>query len=347
MAAPPAVGDGPRRAAPVGAARLATGIALAALAGLLAACPAAAQPDPGPVRCRVGAYLEALYDLDPANGTFAADLWLWSVCPDDRVQPLATMEFVNATRTSASLDSSVATAGGVWSQRKITGTFRYNWDLAAFPFDRHTLAVVLEEGVADTRSLVYEPDAVNSGYPAGVASGDWRVTAFSVTGDTGTPNTTFGDPTLAPGEGSAYTRLVVATTIERTDLTSFVKLTFVVYVAFLLSLISYFLNLRNPALLTARFSVISGALFAVAVNLRAATSALASEERLTLVDKIHVAALVVILIDAVAALVTQLLVEWGRPAAAVARFDRIVMAAVVAGFVAANAWLIGRAAGWG
>jgi hypothetical protein len=137
---------------------------------------------------------------------------------------------------------------------------------------------------------------------------------------------------------------VITTMIERTDLTSFVKLTFVVYIAFLLSLISYFLNLRNPALLTARFSVISGALFAVAVSLRSATSALSSEEGLTLVDKIHVAALLVILIDAVAALVTQLLMERGRPAAEVTRFDRIVMAGVVVGFVAANAWLIGRAA---
>ena len=347
MAARSAAGDGSRRALARGAGTLLTGIALAALAWLLVAHPAAAQPDPGPVRRRVGAYLRGLYDLDPANGTFAADLWLWSVCPNEEFKPLATMEFVNATSTSASLDSSVATAGGVWSQRKITGTFRYNWDLTDFPFDHHTLAVVLEEGVADTRGLVYEPDAANSDYPPDVAPADWRVTGFSVTGDTGTPNATFGDPTLAPGEGSAYTQLVVATTIARTDRTSFVKLTFVVYVAFLLSLISYFLNLRNPALLTARFGVISGALFAVAVNLRAATSTLASEERLTLVDKIHAAALAVILVDAVAALITQLLVERGRPAAEVTRFDRIVMAGVVAGFVAANFWLIGRAAGWG
>jgi hypothetical protein len=323
---------------------MATGITLAVLAWLFVASPAAAHTAPGPVRCRVGAYLEAIYDLDVPNRTFAADLWLWSVCPDDQFTPLTTMEFLNANSISTRLDSTVVTSAGVWSQLKVRGTFRYGWDLTDFPFDRHALTIVLEEGVSDTRSLVYEPDTANSGYPLGAASADWRVEAFRLTGDTGTPNTTFGDPTLNPGEGSAYTQLVITTTIERTDLTSFVKLTFVVYIAFLLSLISYFLNLRNPALLTARFSVISGALFAVAVSLRSATSALSSEEGLTLVDKIHVAALLVILIDAVAALVTQLLMERGRPAAEVTRFDRIVMAGVVVGFVAANAWLIGRAA---
>lgn len=125
---------------------------------------------------------------------------------------------------------------------------------------------------------------------------------------------------------------------------SFFKLTFVVYIAFLISQLSYFLNLRNPTMLTARMSIISGTLFAVAVSMRTATSTLSTEEGLTLVDKIHIAALVAILVDAVTALVTQRLIESERPVAKVTRFNQIVMVAVVVGFVVVNAWLIGRAA---
>jgi len=329
---------------PIPVARTLRLAALAVLAVLLLASPAAAQPRSGPVRCRIGAYLTALHDFNFATHTFAADLWLWSVCPAASPAPLATLEFVNANSTTARLTTTVTTAAGVWSQHKVSGTFRYDWDLTAYPFDRHTLVIVLEEGTADTRSLVYTPDTANTGASPHAAPAGWRITGLQLRGGTDTYTTTFGDPTLPQGGRSTFTQVTLAIPIARTDRLSFVKLTFVVYIAFLVSLISYFLNMQNPTMLTARLGVISGALFAVAVNLRTATAALASEERFTLVDQIHAAALVALLIDAVAALVTQLLVERGRSAATVTRFDRIVMGAVVVGFVAVNAWLIGSAA---
>jgi hypothetical protein len=316
---------------------------LATLAVLILAAPAAAQPSPAPVHCRLGAYLTALHDFDYANHTFAADFWLWSVCPAATPQPLETMEFINANSITVYLPSTQTTAEGVWSQRKIRGIFRYPWNLTAYPFDRHTLPIVLEEGVADTRTLVYDADTANTGLGPALAPPEWRVTGVALAAGSVTYDTTFGDPTLAPGGRSTYARLTLTITLARHDLTSFVKLTFVVYIAFLVSLISYFLNMQSPTLLTARLGVISGALFAVAVNLRTVTTSLASEDRLTLVDQVHAVALVALLVDAVAALVTQLLIERGRSAAAVTRFDRIVMIVVVVSFVAVNVWLVGRA----
>ena len=155
--------------------------------------------------------------------------------------------------------------------------------------------------------------------------------------------TTYGDPS-DPDGSTEYSQLVLTATFERDDLMSFFKLTFVVYIAFVISLISYLLNLQNPTMLSARMSIISGTLFAVAVSMRTATSTLSTEEGLTLVDKIHIAALVAILVDAITALMTQRLIEKEYPAARVTRFNRIVMVAVVVGFVVANAWLIGNAA---
>ena len=103
--------------------------------------------------------------------------------------------------------------------------------------------------------------------------------------------------------------------------------------AFLLSLVSYFINLKNPTMLTARIGMISGALFAVAVNFRTATTALSSEEGLTMVGLIHIVTL--------AALVAQTRIEHGYSEEAARQFDRRVMLTVVTIYVVFNICLIG------
>ena len=68
---------------------------------------AAAQNRASPESCRVGAYVTALSDLAPNKDTFEATLWLWSVCPNDDLQPLETMEFVNAMEATRSYEANV------------------------------------------------------------------------------------------------------------------------------------------------------------------------------------------------------------------------------------------------
>ena len=53
---------------------------------VVAAAPVA---EDAPVACRLGVNVAALYDLDPAKGSFGADLWLWSLCPTQGLSPLA------------------------------------------------------------------------------------------------------------------------------------------------------------------------------------------------------------------------------------------------------------------
>jgi hypothetical protein len=296
-----------------------------------------------PVRCKAGIALVRLRNLDIAGDTFDAEFWIWSVCPTDQVMPLTTVDFINSTRTSVSLESRVTENGQVWDSAKVVGTFNHHWDLTKFPFDRQVLRIQLEDSANVASAFAYEPDRAGSIYQPDVAPAGWRVADFQLTEDVDTLHTTYGDPNQPVGT-SDYSRLTLSVTLARTDYTSFIKLTFVVYIAFLISLISFFLNLNNPALLTARLSVISGALFAVAVNLRTATSTLSSDEGLTMIDVIHVAALVAILVDALAALITQLLVDRGHPAKNIIRFDRLVMSMVVIGFITANVLVIGWAA---
>ncbi len=302
--------------------------------------PADAQ---NPVHCSVGLDVLSVHNLNLANGTFDATFWMWSVCPNGTESVLKQADFVNANAATMVKYSSVVVDGLVWESAEVYGTFRHRWNLTHFPFDRQVLVIDMEDSERDASALVYQADASGSAHEPDLMPGGWHVTDFQVDATDHPYDTTYGNPRDPTGT-SVYSRWTASLTVKRTDLSSFFKLTFVVYIAFLISLISYFLSLRSSNLLIARLTITTAALFAVAVNLNTVTGALGSADSLTMVDQIHIAALVAILVDGVAALVTQIMENRDHPAERIIRFNYRVMIVVVVIFIAANIWFIGRAA---
>ncbi len=319
---------------------LAIAIVLAALCWLPAP-PALAQPDAAPATCRVGAYLTALHAFDPEADTFEADVWLWSVCPTADLRPLETMEFVNADEIEVLLD---VPDTPVWATRKVEGTFRHDWDQRNFPFDRHTLTIALEEGAEDVRRFVYVPDTANTGVNPALRLSGWKITDLALRGGTTIYTSTFGDPSLPEGGGSEYSRLTLEIGVARDDLSGFFKLTAVVYAAFVFSLITYVMHLETTTAISPQVGLLAGALFAAAVNLVTASGAPGSASGLTLVDRIHVVVLVYILIAAVVAVGSRVLVERGWAPVVIARLNYGVGLLAAISFVAVNVLLIAGAA---
>jgi hypothetical protein len=317
---------------------------LAVLAWVSAAAPTGAQDLAAPATCRVGAYLVALSAFAPEADTFDADVWLWSVCPAGGPQPLETMEFVNAEAVEARLASDVLVGGAVWSQRKVRGTFRHDWDERTYPFDHHTLEIVLEEGVEDAAHFRYEPDTANTAYDPALRLPGWTITGFALTPSLVQLPTTFGDPRLSPGTGSDYSRLTLSVGLARADLPGFFTLTAVVYAAFVLSLGTYVMHRESIHSVGPQLGLLAGALFAAAVNLVTASAALSDTNGLTLVDAIHIVVLLYILVAFVVTVGGRLLVERGWPAARIAHLNYRAAAIAVASFLAINVALIGFAA---
>jgi hypothetical protein len=312
----------------------------AALGWTGAAAPAAAQEPAAPVTCQVGTYLITMTAFDPEADTFDADLWLWSVCPNGTRRPLETMEFVNAEEIEARLASEVSVGSAVWSQHKVRGTFRHDWDERAYPFDRHTLEIVLEEGVEDAAHFRYEPDTADTTYDPALRLPGWTITGFALTPSLAHYRTDFGDPALSAGTGSDYSRLTLAVGLARADLAGFFKLTAVVYAAFVLSLGTYVMHLESSRSLGAQLGLLAGALFAAAVNLVTASAALSNVNGLTLVDAIHIVVLLYILVAFAVTVGGRLLVERGWPEARIAHLNYRAGAIAVASFLAINAALI-------
>lgn len=305
----------------------------------------------GPDRCLLGAYLVNLADFNYSAGTFRAEMWIWThTSPARNSRPLRSMEFPNAVDPSASLDSTLDKDGVRWAQRKVTGTFRHHWNLRNFPFDRHRLEIRIEEGVADTSVLVYEPDKRNSSYRRDMQLDDWKIVGFDIVSSPVTYSSTFGDPGLPPGSTSQYAGFKVDITVERTELTSYFKLTAVAYVCFLLMLITCFIHMdhKDRALdaMGTRIALLAGALFACVLNMRSASSVLGSEDGITLLDKVHVVVLLYIVVAATLAVFNRSMLARGWSERRLKQIDLWAAGIAILTFAAINALLLAQAA-WG
>lgn len=309
--------------------------------------PAAHAGPPGPAHYRTGAYITAIHSFNIPEGTFDVDLWLWTIGLDPKRQPLQTMEFVDADKVVGSLDATLPRGKSFYRIRKVAATIRHHWDLGNFPFDRQTLEVKMEEATDDTIALVYDPDIASTALSPDVHLQDWRITGFRAVGGMTHYSTTFGDPNLKPGSGDDYTRLSLFVTMKRTSYTGLFKLTAAGYAAFALAFISFFLNPDVPTLLSGRMSLLAGSLFATVISMRSASAALASDNGLTLVDKIHIAILVYILVGTAMAVLIRLHLDKGSALEAVKRHSGRVCVFFTFAFVAANALLIAQAAAAG
>ncbi len=294
----------------------------------------------------IGAYLMALHDFDFTNRTFRADMWLWShSSPRSKRKPLQTMEFTNAQKTSASLFTEEVKGGVRWEQCKICGTFRYHWDLRNFPFDSHNLEIHIEEGVDDVRALTYEADAKDSTHVKELRLDGWKITDFQIISHPVVHSSTFGDPALSSGSVSKYAGLIIRITVRRMEIMSYIKLTAVAYISFMLTLLSFFLHMDGgEGFSDSRMTLLAGALFATVMNMSAASSALGTWDTMTLVDKVHIVTLLHILFAAFLAVLARVLLSKGVSVRRLRKMDLRAAALATITFIGTNGYMVIRAA---
>jgi hypothetical protein len=262
------------------------------------------QPQPAgggaPQTCRIGVNIEELYDLDLAADTFGAVLWLWSLCPAPHPAPLETI----ALPTGSSLQlgdvrGSPAGEAGYYQYRRVQGTFRHDWDMTHYPFDRQRLVIPIDETDLGSSVVVFEPDVESSFLSDGIRARhqEWDISDLSVAASVSEEPSTYGVPDAQP-EG--YARLEAWVVLERTQVLTFLKLTGGVFVAALIALLALFLDPRDRGFFGGRLGVLAGGLFGVLLSMRAADASIGDPSRLTLVSKIHLVALGLIM--AIAAL---------------------------------------------
>jgi hypothetical protein len=304
--------------------------------------PAAAAPAQ-PRVCTLGAFVVSIYDVDTRAHTFSGDFWLWSLCPSGGPDPLESLEVVNAVEVEESLASSEPRGEVTWTARKISGKFRHGFDLSDYPFDRHRLRLRLEESEADVREVVFTADEARSEIARDLQMHGWRMTDFRVRAGQALYPTTFGDPTLPAGSTARYARFDVEVAVARAQLSSFFKLVTPLYVAAALALVSFALQKDSDSIINPRIGLLAGVMFAAVLNMRMVDEAVGASEGLTLIDTIHITALVLILVAAVSAMAWARFDARGCPSARLERWDRRLLVWSAAVFLIVNILLIAEA----
>ena len=242
------------------------------------------------------------------------------------------------------MDSAAKKIGSLYySSRKLSGVFYYDWKLDNFPFDRHVLQIPFENSEFDVNSLVFKPDTSESTYSDNIQLDGWHITDFSIKDSKIRYKTTFGDPSASHSGESDYSRLTISIAIARNSVISFLKLSAGAYIAFGISLVTFFLNPTQPTLVSGRIGALAGCLFATLVNLRVMDGVLGLTERLTLSDKIHITIMLYILATIVETACTRLINETGREKLS-RHLDRFSFAVSSISFIVVNLILIASAA---
>lgn len=307
--------------------------------GIAAAAPVVAQNRP--TVCNTGAFVSDIYNLSQPNRSFDADIWFWSNCSTSDREPLRQMEYMNANRLVIGLDDVLRRGNSWWSTRKVTGTWRVDWNVASYPFDRQTLRMVVEEGIDDLRQFSYEADTARSNVNPDIAIPGWQVTGFHIADDVRQYMTTFGDPNLAPSAGSEFSRLTIEVNIARDGMLSFFKLTAVVYISAILAMLSFRLDTETN--FGDRFGLLVGTLFSTVVSMSVVNNTLGSDDQLTLIDLIHISCLLVILGGVILTLIANYRAKRGADPASLRKVDFYSQFAVAGTFVLVNASMIGLA----
>ncbi len=229
----------------------------------------------------VGLYVTSLYDLDLANKSFNVDFWLWFNYTDSSLRPMETVEIANAKEFTFSLPDTENENGKLWACHKCKAVVKKEWDLRHFPFDKQMLDIRIEDAILDASALRYIPDSSHSTYDKSIELDEWVIKDFRIRPDDKTYATNFGNPNLE--SQSTYPALMATFELHRNGVGLFFKLFVGIYVAYLISLVVFFMGPDNPE----RFGLIVGALFAGVANKYIVDSIMPRTIMLTLPDKIH------------------------------------------------------------
>lgn len=193
------------------------------LLAVLAAAPAAAVE-----RVAVGVYVNDIQNLELKSHSYAVDVYVWFRWRDARIDPAATLEFMNPyelwghSRSNSYERSVRLKTGELYQVVRVQGRFSRKLPLNDYPFDRQTLTVEFEDAGREAEDLVFVADANPVGLNPELQLPGFKIGAPSLTVFESRYASDFGDPRRP--DGTLYSRVRLAIPITRPAASYCVKL---------------------------------------------------------------------------------------------------------------------------
>jgi hypothetical protein len=117
--------------------------------------PDIAYSQGGPAVVQAGVYIIDIQSIDLANSNYKLDFYLWFNFNSSQVNAtdVGQFEFINGEPTITQIDASDG-----YLEYRVTGTFIKTFDFTNYPFESHTLYIILEHQNLDNLQLVYTID---------------------------------------------------------------------------------------------------------------------------------------------------------------------------------------------
>ncbi len=238
-----------------------------------------AQPD----TVKVGAYVISVHDINFRDKEYTMRFWLWFVYDNPDFDFSTQLDIPNAKSIDEPEIILDSLDGKTWAIMKMKAAMKESWNVLDFPFDEQHLKVQIENTLFDNRSLVFKPDLKGSTYDKKEAIDGWSIVNFKVNEKTNDYETGFGDP--APNRSlQNFSSFLIEMDIQRNAWGLFMKIFIGMYIAFLISIISFTIK---PSELEPRFGLPVGGLFATVGNKYIIDSILPESSHFTLVDSLH------------------------------------------------------------
>jgi hypothetical protein len=272
---------------------------------------------------RIGIFFESIYDIDFANYSYNTNFWMWSVVKGDingdglindddsvaSMDRIKSIELSNAKeyKYSHQTTSRVQVKGGTywWAQQFCNASLYQKWRLDNYPFDKQNIRLKFESSLYDISQVIMLNEQDSLTFKKDINLIGWTISESKIRSRTVQYNTDFGDPN---GQGtSAYSRVTFIIQLQRIDATGFfTKLCLGAFIAFLVSLLVFFIG---PSNIDPRFGLGIGALFAVVANKYVVDSSIPDSATNCLVDKIHEITFVYILVSLICSAISLHLFE--------------------------------------
>lgn len=256
----------------------------------LIALPTIAAPSSQGQPVTVGAYINDIQNLDLKSHSYSVDLYLWYRWRGAKLDPAASMEFVNPfdlwghTKTLEFPTPIKLPSGELYQIIRNLGRFSTKLALYEYPFDEQTLLVEVEDASLSAGELSYVVGDEGVTINPELQIPGFRIGRPLLTVVSHQYPTKFGDPRSEMSHASSRIRIELP--IERPILTYSVKLLIpVMCVIFTAALMFLF----NPSYVDARVGIGITALLTIVALQITLNEDLPEVDYLVLMDKIYLA----------------------------------------------------------